>query len=139
MKFTRRNFIQSAAVAAFAATLGHAAGGSNAGRVSGPDPLTYLKREHFEPFINAGFTISSDAGRTAVIRLNEAVDLKNEINDERGYTGESYRLGFNAARKIDLAQGTYHFDHENLGRFSLFLVPVGGRGTRYEAIVNRIC
>lgn len=139
MKFTRRNFIQSSAVAALAVTVGKAAGKSVFGRFSGPDPLGFLKREHFAPFIDTAFRVSSDTGRTVTIRLREAVDLKNQINEGRGFTGESYRLGFDAPRKFGLVQGTYYFDHENLGRFSLFLAPIGGSGIHYEAIVNRIC
>jgi hypothetical protein len=139
MKFTRRKFIQSSAAAALAATLGHAAGGTSVARGLALDPLTYLKREHFEPFIDAAFIIRNDAGRTATVRLREAFDLKESINEKRGFVGDSFRLGFNASRKADLGQGTYHFDHENLGRFSLFLAPIGGSGIRYEAIINRIC
>lgn len=148
MTFTRRKFIQSSAMAAVAAALGHAAGGTVLGSETGlfagtsekgPHPLSYLKREHFEPFINTTIKIRSEAGRTAVITLREAADLKNQINTDRGYTGESFRLAFDSTRKTGLAQGTYHFEHENLGRFSLFLVPVGGSGVHYEAIVNRVC
>jgi len=140
MKFTRRKFIGSSALAALAAALGNAAGGSAFGRDSkGPHPLSYLKREHFEPFIDTSVRIRNDEGRTAVVRLREAAELKNQLNTERGYAGESFRLTFESPRKTDLGQATYHFEHENLGRFSLFLVPIGGSGVHYEAIVNRIC
>jgi hypothetical protein len=140
MKFTRRKFIQSSALAALAATVGRAGVGRDSGLVAGgPDPLGYLKREHFESFIDGAFRVRSDAGRTVSIRLREATDLKIDINEKRGYAGDSFRLGFDTPRKAGLAQGTYHFDHENLGRFSLFLVPVGGSGIRCEAIINRVC
>jgi hypothetical protein len=144
MKFTRRKFIESSAMAALAAALGNAAGGPAFGRDSGlfakgPHPLSYLKREHFEPFIGTSVRIRNDKGRTAVVLLREAAELKNQINTERGYAGESFRLTFESPRKTDLGQETYHFEHENLGRFSLFLVPIGGSGVHYEAIVNRIC
>ena len=144
MKFTRRKFIESSAMAALAAALGNAAGGPAFGRDSGlfakgPHPLSYLKREHFEPFIDTSVRIRNDQGRTAVVRLREVAELKNQINTGRGYAGESFRLTFESPRKTDLGQATYHFEHENLGRFSLFLVPIGGSGVHYEAIVNRIC
>ena len=74
-----------------------------------------------------------------MIWLREATELKEQINIDRGFKGESFRLGFESPRKSGLTQGTYQFDHENLGRFSLFLVPTGGSGVRYEAIINRIC
>jgi hypothetical protein len=144
MKFTRRKFIESSAMAALAVAIGNAAAGPALGRDSGlfakdPHPLSYLKREHFEPFIDTAVRIGNDEGRTAVVMLREAADLKNRINAERGYAGESFRLTFESPRKTDLGQGTYHFEHENLGRFSLFLVPIGGSGIHYEAIINRIC
>jgi hypothetical protein len=139
MKFTRRKFIQSSALAALAATVGRAGVGRDSGLAAGPDPIGYLKREHFAPFIDGAFRIRNDAGTLVSVKLREAVDLKIDINEKLGYAGDSYRLGFDAPRKAGLAQGTYHFDHENLGRFSLFLVPVGGSGIHYEAIINRIC
>jgi len=144
MKFTRRKFIESSALAGLAAALGHAARGPALGQDSGlfakgPQALSYLKREHFEPFINLSVRIRNDEGRTAVVRLTEAADLKNQINVDRGYRGDSFRLSFDSARKTNLAEGTYHFEYESLGRFSLFLVPIGGSGLHYEAIVNRIC
>lgn len=131
-------------MAALTATVGHAAAGPALGRESGlfakgPHPLNYLQREHFEPFINTSVRIRNDEGKTAVVQLREAADLKNQLNIDRGYAGESFRLAFESARKTRLAQGIYHFEHENLGRFSLFLVPIGGSGVHYEAIINRIC
>jgi hypothetical protein len=140
MKFTRRKFIQSSAAAALAAALGNSAMGRDSGLLArGADPVSYLKREHFELFIGTAFRISNDAGGTALVHLRESVDLKNPINEERGYAGESFRLGFDVSRKTNLTQGTYHFDHENLGRFSLFLGSIGGSGIHYEAIINRVC
>jgi hypothetical protein len=144
MKFTRRKFIQSSTVAALAVTLGYAADGRDSGLFAvssekGMDSLNYLSREHFEPFINTAIRIRNENGRTATIWLREAADLKEQINVDRGYTGESYRLSFEAPRKANLAQGTYDFDHEKLGQFSLFVAPVGESGIHYEAIINRTC
>ena len=144
MKFTRRKFIESSAIAAFAATVGYAAGEKGGPLFDGSskrldEPLEYLLREHFEPFINTSISIRNDKGGTATIWLREAEDLKEKINVDRGYTGESFRLGFDAARKTNLGQGTYHFDHDILGRFSLFIAPIGGSSVRYEAIINRVC
>jgi hypothetical protein len=146
MKFTRRKFIESSAFAALAATLGHVAGGSALGRGTGiffgaskPGPLTYLKREHFLPFINTGFRVRNEAGRTAELQLKQAVDTTMSTNYQRGFRGDSYLLSFDTTRKMGLTQGVYEFDHEYLGRFSLFLAPVSGTGFHYEAIINRIC
>lgn len=138
MKLTRRKFIQSSAVAALAATVGNAAGGRDLSR-KGLDPVSYLLREHFEPFLNTPIRITSDKGATAVVWLRQAVDLKIQANVDRGLTGDSFKLGFESSRKARLGQGIYHFDHDNLGRFSLFLTPVGGTGIHSEAIINRVC
>jgi hypothetical protein len=144
MKFTRRKFIESSVIAAFAATIGQAAGGQGGQLLDVSskrldDPLEYLLREHFEPFINTSISIENDKGGRAIIWLREAEDLKNKINVDRGYTGESFRLGFDAPRKANLGQGTYHIDHDILGRFSLFIAPIGGSSVKYEAIINRVC
>jgi hypothetical protein len=73
------------------------------------------------------------------VDLREVADLSEKINVERGYSGDSFRLSFDAPRRAALRQGIYQFEHENLGQFSLFLAPVGASGGKLEAIVNRVC
>ena len=52
---------------------------------------------------------------------------------------EGVRL-FNATARPVLAQQIYPFEHDRLGRFDLFIVPVGqdAQGLAYEAVFNRL-
>ncbi|MEO6391215.1 MAG: hypothetical protein ABIP75_05130 [Pyrinomonadaceae bacterium] len=53
---------------------------------------------------------------------------------------DNYSLLFRGPKEFCLVQSMYPLDHESLGSFDLFLVPVGDRpdGFRYEAIINRL-
>ncbi len=40
---------------------------------------------------------------------------------------------------MNLGQGTFDLEHDQIGSFALFLVPIGpdAEGMRYEAVFNR--
>jgi hypothetical protein len=149
MEVSRRNFIRLSGVAAMSVTaLG------SAGRVLGQvlqddglyqipfestaDPLTYLLKEHFEPFMGTVFRADAGDGRLTDMRLAAVTDRTTRINAKRGCTGESFSLLFESGSKKRMAAGLYTFDHENLGKFSLTLMPVGKSGRNFEAVINRI-
>jgi hypothetical protein len=50
----------------------------------------------------------------------------------------SFSLFFNGPGEPRLAQSTYEFEHPELGRFPLFIVPGQVRGStrNYEAVIN---
>ena len=52
---------------------------------------------------------------------------------------ESFSLLFQGAAATSLQQGTYRFEHDRIGAFDLFIVPVGlEKGVmKYEAVFNR--
>lgn len=52
---------------------------------------------------------------------------------------ESFTAELRSPGGGSLAQGTYELEHDELGAFELFLVPVAPRGAsaRYEAVFNR--
>lgn len=102
------------------------------------DPLTYLTSKHFEPFVNTFVRVWTDDKRAVQLELIEVKELQHSSNDKRGLSGESYSLLFQSAGKIKLPQETYRIEHDALGALSLFLVPVGLEGNRYEAVINRI-
>ena len=56
---------------------------------------------------------------------------------EAGY--ENFSLLFDGPADRPLVQRTYPFEHERLGRFELFIVPVGNERGRlqYQAVFNR--
>lgn len=101
------------------------------------DPLNYLTRAHFEPFVNTFVQVSKDEKQIR-LQLIEVKELKREANESRSFRGESFSLLFADTRKSRLAQDTYSIEHFALGKFSLLLVPTGLKGNHYEAIINRI-
>jgi len=148
MNITRRRFIQNLGTAAIAvASL--TSTGSVFAQVSKTDelfavppesfadPLNYLTRAHFEPFVDTFIEVR--AGEKKIqLRLIEVSDLNREANEKRSFRGESFSLLFEDARKARLPQDVYPIKHFALGEFSLLLVPVGIKGNHYEAIINRI-
>ena len=54
---------------------------------------------------------------------------------------EKFSLVFSGSRAELLPQDTYAFDHQTLGRFDVFIVPVNTRNPAkidYQAVVNRL-
>jgi len=102
------------------------------------DPFVYLSREHFESVVNTIFQFHPAEGRAFKLQLIAAEDSSLKANVEQGMTGKSFSLLFENGGKTRFPQGIYEVSHDTLGRFSLFIAPVGLRGTRYEAIVNRV-
>lgn len=98
------------------------------------DPLNYLQMEHFVPF--AGTTFRAVKG-------DEVVNLDLLSVDRGPKASRTTRAGRGAAFSLlfrslpGLSGGIYSFDHATLGRFSMFVSPVGLAGTKYEAVVNR--
>lgn len=54
--------------------------------------------------------------------------------------GESFALVFHGKKAAVARQGTYAFNHPQIGTFSLFIVPGGTdqTGQNYVAVVNRV-
>ncbi len=53
---------------------------------------------------------------------------------------EHFSLIFAGAAEDRLPQRTYRFQHEKLGRFEVFIVPIAAEGERirYQAVFNRL-
>lgn len=88
-----------------------------------------LARATFRPLVGRRFQISSRGVRYAAV-LSSIADLPHAT------PGHPYRfrLVFDV-RAGGPAQGTYRFRAGRLAPVDLFVVPVGGRRTRYEAVV----
>ena len=157
MKIPRRRFIQAGLVAAACAgvplTIGPASaqdqlgsGRQQEGYFPVPaevqnDPMSYYTMATFVPYVKTGFL--SLIGRTwRFMSLVEVKDLRPKTgNAPVQNTDECFSLTFLASRGQKIEQKIYSIRHGALGKFSLFLVPVGRR-TRtsveyYEAIINR--
>jgi hypothetical protein len=53
---------------------------------------------------------------------------------------ESFSLMFDGAQSQPLGQGTYLFEHPQIGSFDLFIVPIAAENGRlhYQAVFNRL-
>ncbi len=92
-------------------------------------------KEQFENAIGETFQIGLEP---------EAVELQLQELDDRGSREvgervvESYSLMFHGPADFVLPQGTYYFSHDSLGKFEIFIVPIGpdDSGMRYQAVFN---
>lgn len=86
--------------------------------------------EAFAASVGDRFSIEAD-GAVLTAELVEAEPLG-------GVPGRPFTLLFRVADDRPLPQRIYPLEHDCLGRFELFLVPVGADrdGTRYEAVFN---
>jgi hypothetical protein len=157
MKIPRRRFIQAGIVAAACAgvplTIGPASAQrqQDSGRQQGGyfpipaevqnDPTSYYTAATFVPYVKTGFLIL--IGRTwRYMTLVEVKNLGAKTGDAPAANlNECFSLTFLASRGQKIEQKVYSIRHAALGKFSLFLVPVGRR-TRttpeyYEAVINR--
>jgi hypothetical protein len=149
MKISRRNFLLNTGIAAVTAAVVFPAqnifGQSLKTEQFFPippeatnDALNYLRREHFEPFVNTVFQFQPAEGRAFNLQLLTVENLTLGANQKQGMSGESFSLLFEGSKKIKVPQEIYQINHDALGSFPLFIAPVGLRGNRYEAIINRI-
>lgn len=95
-----------------------------------PDPLATFTVDTFSPRVGEEFRLSDDNGATIPTRLLQAT------TGARGVHREQFSLVFRAPNGTTLPQGIYRVEHDEMGSFGLFLVPLGpdGEGMRYEAV-----
>jgi len=95
---------------------------------------TDLQHEEFLKHLNTKFRI----------RVSEADAIEAELTDvsERLMSPrqERFSLVFRTANERLMEQGQRTFEHDHMGTFSLFIVPIGrdDAGTDYEAVFNRL-
>ena len=92
-----------------------------------------LTHEQFAENLNTKFHVSSDDTHIAELELVEVSELKLIA------TQEQFAVVFRGPRDRFLDQGIRPLEHEKLGRYELFLVPVreDAEGYYYEAVFNR--
>jgi len=100
----------------------------------------HFTRDAFEPYVGTRFRVKADFG-SVDLRLTKITDLKAISKTPSRIAGrESFSLLFAGSSNSQLlTQETRPIEHRELGRFSLFLVPVGKPTSRhYEAIIVRL-
>ena len=98
-------------------------------RVRGP---RHLRLATYVPLVGSAFRIHQEEASSLKVTLVSATRLPA--------AGESFSLVFRGAADAAVGQQTYTLEHPRLGRFPLFIVPVGPatKTQDFQAIVNRI-
>ena len=90
------------------------------------------------------FGLHAGPAEVVALELVQATDLgsRSDVAGGEGAPGqgERFAITFQGPRDRLLPQGTYQFEHEQIGSFPLFIVPVGTTkgGIQYEAVFNRL-
>ena len=93
-----------------------------------------LTEEEFSKHVNTKFRIAGEQP----IEL-ELTEVKGYLSKEHEETGmERFSAFFSGPRQPYLPQSVYPLEHEQMGAFELFLVPIASdeNGFRYEAVFN---
>lgn len=141
MRSTRRRFVRDcSALAAAAVVLPHLA-------IAVPRRLREMSLADvsypmFAAQVHTRFGVRDARGNTQALELVEARLAAPVGGFSAGeFGGGQFTLSFRGEAVRRLQQDTYAFDHARLGRFPMFIVPVGreaGRHCFYEAVFNRL-
>lgn len=93
-----------------------------------------LEQEEFAKHLNTKFRIKISEAEAIEAELTEVTELSLTDRQAR------FAIIFRTPNEPFLGQGLHKFDHDRMGPFELFIVPVGqdAEGTDYEAIFNRV-
>jgi hypothetical protein len=98
-------------------------------------PLEKLNFQIFESELNSTFNVV--LSQSAVVPLTLIQASRADQPDSRY---ENFSLFFDGPADHPLPQRIYAFEHERLGQFDLFIVPIGNERGRfqYQAVFNRL-
>ncbi len=93
-----------------------------------------LSYETFATNLNTTFKIHVDDGEIVQAVLAKISELLISPGQER------FSVVFRAPNQPFLSQGMRRLEHDQIGAFDLFLVPIGRdeQGIQYEAVFNRL-
>jgi hypothetical protein len=102
-----------------------------------------LKLETFSPWLKSKFRVALDSASFLEVELAEANALTYPGQLQpgaKGPTQDSFTLVFHGPDNRFLPQRMYPFEHDQIGRFELFIVPIGQKPgfIQYQAIFNRL-
>ena len=105
--------------------------------------IDQFKLETFAPLVGSKFRVYTEAAGFIELELVEATEFRGHGSKPAPGTGlmqESFSVIFGGPDNRLLPQGMYAFEHEGLGRFELFIVPVGRKPGvfQYQAVFNRL-
>jgi hypothetical protein len=93
-----------------------------------------LEQEEFARYLNTKFRIHLNEAETIEAELTNVSPLLVSDRQKR------FSITFRTSNETLLEQGMRQFEHDQMGRFALFIVPLErtDEGTYYEAIFNRL-
>jgi len=137
---TRRRFLVNCSVLAAAATVAPATlGGPARGRAVA---LEQIGPADFARQLNTPFVVRPERATPTQLVLVEIrpLALPNAAPNAEDARNEKFALLFRGSLASPLTQNTYSFEHYRVGRFEMFIVPIGYLDQSqcyYEAIFNR--
>ncbi len=94
----------------------------------------------FSPYLNQKFRVRLGSAEVIELDLAEISAARPAVAQAAATHGRRvpFSLFFRGPMQPIMPQRIYTLEHPKLGRFDLFLVPIGpdGTGMRYEAVFN---
>jgi hypothetical protein len=105
--------------------------------------LDQLTLENFSLWQKTKFRVPLDPANTVELELSEVNTLLNPGSARAAANQpaqESFSLIFHGPKDHFLPQRMYTFEHDRIGRFELFIVPIGQKSGlfHYQAVFNRL-
>jgi hypothetical protein len=93
-----------------------------------------LTEAEFSKHLNTKFRVKSD--QPIELELNEVKGYLSKAHEQQGM--ERFSAFFRGPREPFLPQRVYALEHDRMGAFELFLVPLARdeKGVQYEAVFN---
>ena len=106
-------------------------------------PLDQLSLEKFSTLLQTKFRVHLDAARQVEFDLVEATPSRGGAGAGAAAGGlrqEGFSLLFHGPPTPLLPQRMYRFEHDQIGQFDLFIVPIGrdSAAIHYQAVMNRL-
>ena len=93
-----------------------------------------LTEAEFSKHVNTKFRVAG--GQPLELELEEVKGYLSKAHEQQGM--ERFSAFFRGPRDPLMRQSVYTLEHEGMGTFELFLVPISQdeKGSRYEAVFN---
>lgn len=133
---TRRKFVRDCVA------LGTVAWGLPWSVLAAPQSTGEISFRMFAALIHSRFGVRDGRGKFQAIELVDARQIASAGEPlSAGSIAEQFSLLFRGTSAEALPQDTYLFHHPQLGRFDMFIVPVGrgdGPHVHFEAVFHRL-
>jgi hypothetical protein len=95
-----------------------------------------LTEAEFSKHLNTKFQFKRDGQESLDLELVEVKGYPSSPSEHAGM--ERFSAFFNGPTEPRLPQGTYSLQHDQMGDFDIFIVPIGPAddGVHYEAVFN---